>query len=800
MIKHPAFPVGEWTIHETELHLDILAQAESIFALSNGHIGLRGNFDEGEPSGIPGTYLNSVYEIRSLPYAEGAYGYPDSGQTVINVTNGKIMRLLVDDEPFDVRYGEMQSHERELNMRTGVLQRTVHWVSPSGRAVKVSSSRMVSFTQRAIAAIYYEVEPLDERTRIVIQSELVANEAPPEMETDPRAGVMSLTPLECEEHNARDTFGLMIHHTRASGLRIAAAMDHFFEGPANVVVESQSSPNVTRVSFIASLQPGERLRIIKFIAYGWSSQRSQSALHDQVIAALSAARNTGWDGLLAEQRAYLDDFWTNANVELDGDPEIQQALRFALFHVLQAGARGERRPIPAKGLTGPGYDGHVFWDTEIFVLPMLTMTLPHAAADALRWRYSTLPIAKEHASELGLCGAAFPWRTIHGEECSGYWPAGLAAFHINADIAYAVAHYIGCTGDMNFEKQVGLELLVETARLWCSLGYHDASGYFRIDGVTGPDEYSALADNNIYTNLMAQYNLFSALEAVERHPTVARTLGVNDKEKEAWRAAAKKMLIPYDEQLGVNPQDETFTEHERWDFDATAPDQYPLFLHFPYFNLYRKQVAKQADLVLAMHLRGDAFTMKQKARNFAYYEALTVRDSSLSAATQAVIAAEVGQLELAYDYLGETALMDLYDLEHNTHNGLHIASLAGTWTALVLGFGGIRTFHDRLSFAPHLPEKINKLAFSLLFRGRRLHVEVTNQAATYQLLAGAPLKTWHHGEEITVSQGKVLTRSIPPIQADPRPTQPAGREPVEWEKHKIARKSKTAHKETVHKA
>ncbi len=668
MIRHPAFTVKKWAIHETELDLGILAQTESIFALSNGHIGLRGNLDEGEPYSIPGTYLNSVYELRTLPYAEIAYGYPESGQTVINVTNGKIMRLLVDDDPFDVRYGEVQRHERERDFHAGVLRRTVQWTSPAGTTVKVASTRMVSFTQRAIAAISYEVEPVDASVRVVLQSELVANEAPPNLGQDPRAGVISASPLECEEHLVQGALGLMIHHTQASGLRVGAAMDHIVEGPSDLAIESESSSNVTRVSFIAQLKPGERLRVVKFIAYGWSSERSQPALHDQVVAALSAARRTGWEGLLAEQRTYLDDFWENANVEVEGDAKIQQAMRFALFHVLQAGARGERRPLPAKGLTGPGYDGHVFWDTESFVLPMLALTLPHAAADALRWRHSTLPLAREHARQLGLRGAAFPWRTIHGEECSGYWPAGTAAFHINADIAHAVGYYIECTGDLDFEEKIGLELLIETARLWCSLGYHDAAGRFRIDGVTGPDEYSALADNNVYTNLMAQYNLRFASEAVQRHPHVAHKLGVAPDEVVRWRNAAEKMFLPYDEQLGVTPQDETFTKHEIWDFDATTPDQYPLLLHFTYFDLYRKQVIKQADLVLAMQLRGDAFTPELKARNFAYYESLTVRDSSLSAATQAVLAAEVGQLELAYDYLGESALMDLDNLEHNTRD------------------------------------------------------------------------------------------------------------------------------------
>ena len=298
---------------------------------------------------------------------------------------------------------------------------------------------------------------------------------------------------------------------------------------------------------------------------------------------------------------------------------------------------------------------------------MLTYTAPRAAADALRWRHSTLDLARDRAAQLGLAGAAFPWRTIRGHECSGYWPAGTAAFHIGADIADAVVRYQHAADDEPFEREVGIELLVETARLWRSLGHHDAQGRFRIDGVTGPDEYSAIADNNVYTNLMAQRNLRAAADAVGRHPRRAAELGADFEEAATWRHAAESMIVLWDDDLGVHPQSEGFTDHQTWDFAATDASQYPLLLHFPYFDLYRKQVVKQADLVLALHACGDAFTDEEKARDFAYYEALTVRDSSLSACTQAVVAAEVGHLELAYDYFGEAALMDLHDLEHNTN-------------------------------------------------------------------------------------------------------------------------------------
>ncbi len=779
MIGHPAFPVEPWSIRETEPQLDNLGPAESVFALANGHIGLRGNFDEGEPYGLPGTYLGGFYEVRPLPYAEAGFGYPEDGQTVVNVTNGKIIRLLVEDEPFDLRYGTLISHERELDLRSGLLHRKVEWVSPTGRRVKVSSTRLVSFNHRAVAAIEYMVESVDEGFPVVVQSLLVANEAAPSASADPRAAAALAAPLDAELSDTRDGGAILVHRTRQSQLRIAAAMDHLVEAPDGYECRTEATDDLARFTISADLEPGKPLRLVKTLCYGWSAERSIPALRDQVAAADEGARHAGWDGLIKKQRAYLDHFWRRSDVELEGDAELQQALRFALFHTLQAGARGEQRAIAAKGLTGSGYDGHTFWDTEMFVLPVLTYTAPHAAADALRWRQQTLDLARERAKTLGLKGATFPWRTIRGQECSSYWPAGTAAFHINADIADAVIRYLGATHDGEFERETALELLIETARLWRSLGHHDTTGRFRIDGVTGPDEYSAVVDNNVYTNLLAQRNLRAAADVAERHPRIAARFGVDDEEVASWRDAAAQVVIEFDETLGVHAQAEDFTSHQRWNFEATKPDQYPLLLNFPYFDLYRKQVVKQADLVYALFVCGDSFTAEEKARDFEYYEALTVRDSSLSACIQAVVAAEVGHLDLAYDYFAEAALMDLGDLEHNTGDGIHIASVAGTWIAAVAGFGGLRDHGGKLTFSPRLPGALTRLCFRLVYCGRSLRVDFGHEQVEYSLQDGEPLELSHHGQSFTVSTDDPVTLPIPAIEPRPAPSQPAGREPAQ---------------------
>jgi alpha,alpha-trehalose phosphorylase len=771
----PGFQISPWELRWSTLHLDSLKRTESIFALSNGHLGFRGTLEESEPRGLPGTYLNGFYENQPLPYAEAGYGYPESGQTVVNVTDGKIIRLLIQDEPLDMRYGRALHHERWLDFRTGTLSRVTEWESPTGARVRVRTERLVSFTQRAVAAIRYRVEPMDGPLQVVLQSDLLSNEPIEREGNDPRVAAALRAPLRSQFFAAQDHRAVLVHQTRLSNLRMAAAMDHELDCPSTPRTEIHVEEDLARLTVAADIADGESLSLTKYLGYGWSARRSVPALRAQVDAALSGALQTGWAGLIEEQRAFLDDFWASADIELDGDPELQQAVRFALFHVLQAGARGESRAIPAKGLTGPGYDGHAFWDTETFVLPVLTYTVPEAARDALRWRHSTVDTARERAKALGLKGAAFPWRSINGEECSAYWPAGTAAFHVNADIADAVVRYYDATGDDDFLAECGAELLVETARLWMSLGHHDVHGGFRIDGVTGPDEYSAIVDNNVYTNLMAERNLRAAAQLCP--PEVAQRLGVDPGEAKEWQEAAGKMVIPYDPVLDVHPQSERFTEHAEWDFAGTPPEGYPLLLNYPYFDLYRRQVVKQADLVLAMHLRGDAFTDEQKARNFAYYERLTVRDSSLSACTQAVMAAEVGHLELAFDYFAEATLTDLHDLHSNVQNGLHVASLAGAWIATVAGFGGMRDHDGKLTFAPRLPPSLDRIAFRLCYRGSRFAVEIGRDDATYTLVAGSEVHTAHHGEEITITQDAPLTLPIPPAPKHLPPEQPPGRAP-----------------------
>ncbi|WP_431806998.1 glycoside hydrolase family 65 protein [Microbacterium paraoxydans] len=774
------FHVEPWAVSISDLDADHLAQEESVFGLSNGHIGWRGNLDEGDPRGVAGSYLNGVFEEHPMPYAEDGYGYPDTGQSVINVPNGQLLRLLVEDEPFDVEHGTVHAHVRRLDLREGTLHRELEWESAEGRRVRVSSTRLVSLRHRSIAAVRYRVVAL-EPLAVTVLSEVLANEPLPSPHEDPRVEELLARPLEPVTSSVREARSTLVHRTRRSGIHVAVCADHVVSSTAATAPEvtTEAEGDLARTRVHVRLAAGEELEVVKLVGHEWSDSLSPQTVRDRAEEAVTEARRAGWAAITAAQREALDAYWTCGDVHIEGDARLQQAVRFALFQVFQASARAEVRSVPGKGLTGSGYEGHTFWDFEAFVLPVLTSTAPEAARQALRWRHATLDHARERARTLHLAGAAFAWRTVDGRESSGYWPASTAAFHLNAAVAGAVLHYVRATGDREFEREAGAEVLIETARLWLSLGRWDDEGAFHLDGVTGPDEYSAIVDDNTYTNLSARRNLRGAAAAARRNPQVAQALGVDDAELARWEAAAAAVTVPFDEKRGVHEQFAGSTRHAVWDFDATRPDQYPLHSHFPYFDLYRKQVAKQADLVLALYTSHEEFTWEEKARAFAYYDALTVRDSSLSAMAQAVIAAEVGHVELAAAYVEELARLDLDDLHGNTAEGLHIAALAGIWTAVTAGFGGMREGEDGLSFHPRLPARVTRLGFGVRLHGHILRVDIAPDATTYRLSAGEPVTVRHAGQPVELIPGEPVTFPTPASEAPltPEPAQPRWREP-----------------------
>ena len=736
----------EWELVEHGLQPEHAAAREAVFAVGNGYLGIRGTPEEGGPAHDAGAILNGFHETWPIVYPEDAYGLARTGQTIVSATDGSIIRLSVDGEPFDLATARVLRCERALDMRTGVLRREVEFETARGGRMLVRSRRLASLEDRHLAAFDYEVVALDAAVRIDIVSELVTHGGG-ESSDDPRRGKgFAEKVLEPIAAHAVDRRALLHLATRTSGLEMACGMDHDIEAPAPVTVETSALGDGARVAVHAELGAGEALRLRKYVAYHWGPEAAPGELLFHTDRTLDRARRAGYARIERAHAHRVADFWRRSDVRLVGAPDLQLAVRFNLFQLLQATARGEGLGVPAKGVTGHGYEGHYFWDTEVYVLPFLIHTNPEWARQALDFRVGMLGAARRRAQEVGHTGALYPWRTINGEEASAWYAAGTAQYHINADIAYAMHQYNRVTGDLGFLLDQGAEVLVETARFWMRLGFFSErrDGSFCIHSVTGPDEYTTVVDNNAYTNLMAKQNLEVATRIVEwlqgadpaAHADLVRATGLTAAEVDGWRRAAERMYVPRDERSGVVLQDDRFLERKRWDFEGTPPEKHPLLLHFHPLELYRHQVIKQTDVVLATYLVGDQFSDDEKRRTFDYYDPLTTGDSSLSACVQSVMASEVGYADAAFDYFLDACAVDLLDLHGNTADGIHIASCGGTWLALVAGFGGLRDADGDVRFSPRLPADWERLSFRVQVRGQLIEVDMTTDETTYRLLDG----------------------------------------------------------------
>lgn len=790
------FPVDPWRLTETFFDADDLGRMETLFAVGNGYLGMRGNVEEGRDWNTHGTYVNGFHEVWPIKHAEQAYGLAEVGQTMVNVPDAKVIRLYVDDEPLLLSVADLVTYERTLDLADGVLYRDLLWRTPSGNRVRVRSRRMVSFPQRHLAVMTFEVTVLDRAAPVVVSSQLINRlEGLDEYRVSPagaraagvadprRAELPVDRVLQPVSHWGDGDRAVLSYRCLNSGMTLAVAVDHEVRTEDPVEVLTQVEEHMAKHVFRVRAQPGQPITITKAVSYHTSRSIPARELVDRARRTLDRVREDGIEQQFADQRAWLDEFWERSDVEVAGKPAAQQAIRWNLFQVAQAGARAEGNGIPAKGVSGSGYGGHYFWDTEIYVVPFFTYTTPMVARNLLRFRATMLPAAERRARMLTQNGALFPWRTINGEEASAWYAAGTAQYHIDADISYAVSGYVAATGDEEFLTRDGVDILVQTARMWADLGFWrgEGDGTFHIHGVTGPDEYTTVVNDNLYTNVMARFNLRRSARAVrelaERWPEeyvrmVAR-LALDPEEVAEWERVAEAMAIPYDEHLGINPQDADFHRREVWDLESTPPDKRPLLLHYHPLVIYRFQVLKQADVVLAMFLQGDEFSPELKRANFEYYDPITTGDSSLSAVVQSIVAAEVGYHELALRYFNASLFVDLADLHGNTPEGVHVASAAGIWAVLVNGFGGMRDHDGVMVFDPRLPEGWEAVTFRLTARGARIRVTVRQDSLELALEAGERFVASVRGQHVEVRPGAPVVVPLdgqgPRIGGEPEP-------------------------------
>ena len=758
------FPVEPWRLVEHAYSSDDLGVTETLFALGNGYLGMRANPEEGREAHSHGTYLNGFHETWPILHAEDAYGFAKTGQTIVNVPDAKLLKLYVDDEPLLLVTADLDSYERAVDFRNGVLTREMIWRTPAGKRVRVTSQRMISFVHRHLAVMTFEITLLDAAAPVVVSSQLL-NRQDGEDEYHVKSAALGegmdprrsrrfdhrvLEPRLQREHGNEIVLG---YRCANSKMTLACGTRHLIDTSCEVQVTTDVDADLAKTVFTVSATPGDPIRITKFVSYHSSNGVPASELADRCSRTLERAETGGIEQILVEQREWLDEFWTNSDIELRGDDRAQQALRWNLFQLAQASARTQEQGIAAKGVTGGGYDGHYFWDTEVYVAPFLSYTMPDAARKVVRFRWQMLDAARVRAREMSQVGALYPWRTINGEEASAFYAAGTAQYHINAAVVLALRRYLEASGDIDFLSREGAEILVETARLWADLGFygHNGNRAFHIHGVTGPDEYTTVVNDNFYTNVMARFNLRYAARTVrflsEWNPdafeALRRVTGLELQELDDWDAAADAMFIPFDEALGINPQDSEFLDLEPWAWETTPPEHFPLLLHYHPLVIYRHQVLKQADVVLAMFLRSERFPVEQKRRNFDFYDPITTGDSSLSSCVQAVVAAEVGYDELALEYFTRSLYLDLCDSHGNTVDGVHVANAGGVWAGIVHGFAGMDEQGNHVAFAPRLPRSWDGVTFQLQRHGTTMRIDLDPAGLTLTVLdgSGVPVRT-----------------------------------------------------------
>ena len=765
-MQHTLYPpsrLGDhpWRIVETGFNAVDYSLNATLFALGNGYIGLRGTFDEGllGAESDAGCYLNGVYYAEPIRYGEKAYGYARHNQRIAAAALPHELTLALDGQRVDLRCGEILEHRRELRMDEGLLYRRLRWRAPNGPVLVLESRRLVSLTERHLIATEYHFSLESGIADIELASSLNAVPGVMTDSDDPRvgAGIHKEDLVSRYSHASEETLALS-HHLLSSGFTLSSAAAHHFDGAPVQFIRHASEPFRATSHYRFALTDQTSVTLTKYALFD-HSRGEPVALDNR----LKECRRHRFADYARAQTRQMQQFWQTADIEIDGAPRLQQGLRFNLFHLFQSLGRTPDTNIAAKGLTGHGYDGHYFWDSEIYILPFFLYTQPQLARNLLLYRHRILDSARARARELAIPkGALYPWRTIGGEECSAYYPAGTAQFHINADIAYAVRQYHEATGDDEFLRDIGAEIVFETARLWPAIGHFNPhrDGQFCINEVTGPDEYTALVNNNFFTNAMAQRHLHYAATVFdwlqnhfpEQARTLYRKLSLKPAEVAQWQHAADAMFLPFDATQGIHLQDDSFLDKPRWDFEHTPAEHYPLLLHYHPLTIYRHQVCKQADTVLALFLLGEQFSTEQKRRDFDFYEPLTTHDSTLSACAHSIIANEIGYTDKASAYFEQVARMDLDNHHRNTQHGIHTACMGGTWLCMVQGFAGMRQRHPQgLSFRPRLPSGLSGYRFQIQVRGQQLSVRVDERQVQYRLVSGDNLRLRHEGDSVSLT-------------------------------------------------
>ncbi len=770
-LKQAIYPVEPWTITEREFKKETNYRNETTFSLSNGYLGSRGTFEEGylftEEEGLEGNFINGFYESEQIRYGEWNYGFPLTSQSLLNLPNMKTTHVFLGEEKLDLFQGEIIDYHRTLHMKEGYVCREVVWKSPKGKKVKFYTERFCSMTCKNLMLMKLLITPLNFSGEITVKSFLEGNVENHTRTTNPLVDYGPFGPHLCCDELAADKETVDFYYegtTQNSRLGMACMGGHEVKcgKVKEVLVKADKAKAAAEIDMVFAGEENVCIELNKYLAYTSSLDMPRDEMKGFLKETLARAERQGVKKLKENQAEYMKNFWENADIQIEGDDSLQQGIRFNLFHIMQAAARDGRTGMGAKGLSGEGYEGHYFWDTEMYVLPVFVYTDKERAKALLDYRYNTLNEARERARVLGHeKGALYPWRTINGNEASTYFPLGTAQYHINGDIAYAFRLYIDVNDDFAYLVEKGAEVFIETARVYADVGdfAECRGGKYCICAVTGPDEYNAIVDNNFYTNLIARENLKSAVWALEQmkekdrpaYDNLIARLHVTEDETAHWQKIIDNMYFPYDEERKIYPLDDGFLMRKKWDESKIpAEKRHLLYENFHPLFIFRQQMSKQADAILGMLLYSNYFTQEELKRNYDFYQQVTLHHSSLSTCIFGILASQIGYEKEAYDYFQQSARMDLDDYHNNFYAGIHAANMAGTWQGIVFGFAGLRTNAGSLAFKPSIPEKWKSYSFSIHYQGSLIRVRTDALKAEYQLMNEVPVTLYIEGEQINL--------------------------------------------------
>ncbi|WP_226086260.1 glycoside hydrolase family 65 protein [Mesobacillus sp. S13] len=748
------FGIDSWKIVETDLHKEDFRLAESIMSLGNGHMGMRGNFEETYTGDFHrGSYIAGVWFPDKTRVGWWKNGYPHYFGKVINSTNFIGIKVIVDGVELDLHSAEVSDYYRELDMQHGVLTRRFTVVQ-NGKETEVEAVRFLSVADKELAAIKYSVTAKNYNGKLTFVPYLdgdVRNE-----DSNYDEDFWYEVSRDASEYNGNLVMKTKDNPFGTPTFQVATTMQSVVKGSVAKVEVNEKEEYVENVIEVKAEQ-GQTVTLYKFVAVTTDRDYEADELVSKGREVLARSVEKGFEQLLEEHRNGWLSRWEIADVEIAGDDEAQQGIRFNLFQLFSTYyGEDSRLNIGPKGFTGEKYGGATYWDTEAYAIPLYLSTAEsEVARNLLIYRHNQLDGAYHNAKQQGLKGALYPMVTFTGVECHNEWEITFEEIHRNGAIAYAIYNYVNYTGDKDYLHEYGIDVLAGISRFWADrVHYNKSKNVYMMHGVTGPNEYENNVNNNWYTNRIAVWTLRYTLEVIEflkqnGHENRLSGLEFSDAELSKWQDIIEKMYFPYDEEKGVFVQHDTFLDKDLMTVDELSAEDRPINQKWSWDKILRSCFIKQADVLQGLYFFNHEFTEEEKRRNFEFYEPMTVHESSLSPSIHAVLAAELGMEEKAYEMYNRTARLDLDNYNNDTEDGLHITSMTGAWLGIVQGFAGMRTAEGTLSFAPFIPKAWNQYSFNIIYRDHYIKVEV-NQENVVLTQQGPELAMKLYGEDVTI--------------------------------------------------